>query len=151
MDNMLDNIVGRRATKLVTTLLSLVLLLGLCSVGLAEDCILIDSDADLDDFRAVATLAPTRQVVAVIVTEGIVRAYEGAGAMQSFATRAKLALPVIVGASADPRRDYKPDIRLPVWRSAAERLNGVLEKPAAPSPEARVPFLKSTRSDVSML
>lgn len=145
MDNMLDNIVGRRATKLVTTLLSLVLLLGLCSVGLAEDCILIDSDADLDDFRAVATLAPTRQVVAVIVTEGIARAYEGAGAMQSFATRAKLALPVIVGASADPRRDYKPDIRLPVWRSAAERLNGVLEKPAAPSPEARVPFLQSLR------
>ena len=36
-------------------------------------CIVIDSDADIDDMRAIATLAPKGNIAAIVVTEGIAR------------------------------------------------------------------------------
>jgi len=99
-------------------------------------CIVIDSDADLDDFRAVAALAPTGRIAAIVVTEGIARAAEGAGAMEVLLRRGDLSVPVIPGAGPDPDRPYRPDERLPEWRANAERLNGLLPAPAAPSARA---------------
>jgi hypothetical protein len=47
----------------------------------AQSSIVVDSDADLDDYRAVAALARTGRLSVVIVTVGISRSSEGAGAM----------------------------------------------------------------------
>jgi hypothetical protein len=71
-------IMSRTRRKLVAAI-AIVLFVGLPSASLAQSCIVIDSDADLDDFRAVAMLAPTGRVAAVVATEGIARAQEGAG------------------------------------------------------------------------
>src|SRR3954452_24091818 len=46
-------------------------------------CILVDSDAALDDFRAVAALAPTGRIAAIVTTEGVSNPSEGAGAMEA--------------------------------------------------------------------
>jgi hypothetical protein len=98
--------------------LAIVVMIGFPSIvpSLAESCIVVDSDADLDDFRAVITLASTGQLAAIVITEGIARAHEGAGAMENLLSHAGLVVPVIVGASADPERQYVPDKNLPVWR-----------------------------------
>jgi hypothetical protein len=92
-------------------------------------CIIIDSDAALDDVRAVATLASTGRIAAIVVTEGLARGPEGAGAMAALLARGGLSIPVIPGASPNPHRGYLPDERLPAWRANAERLNGLLPAP----------------------
>lgn len=96
-------------------------------------CIVIDSDAALDDLRAVAALAPTGRVAAIVVTEGLARAAEGAGAMEILLGRGDVSVPVIPGAGPNPDRGYRPDGRLAEWRANAERLNGTLPAPVAPS------------------
>src|SRR5258705_7624738 len=109
-----------RMKTLGLALLFLIILLGWTSTSFADECILIDSDAHLDDMRAVATLAPTGRVVAVITTEGIARSREGAGAMEAFLGRAGLKIPVIVGASTDPDRKYVKQADFDKGRSTAE-------------------------------
>ena len=71
-------------------------------------CILIDSDGDLDDYRAVAMLGLTGRIVAIVMTEGISRPVQGAGAMEKVLRRVQSILPthpvipVIPGASGNP-------------------------------------------------
>jgi hypothetical protein len=97
-------------------------------------CIIIDSDAALDDFRAVATLAPKNRIAAIIITEGISRSFEGAGAMEALLSRGGISIPVIPGVNPNPDRGYKPDSRLESqWRPNAERLNELLPAPRSPS------------------
>ncbi|TDH58457.1 hypothetical protein E2C06_32565 [Dankookia rubra] len=92
-------------------------------------CIVVDSDGDLDDYRAVAALAPNRRVAAIVMTEGIARPLQGAGAMEAVLRHGNLAIPVIPGASADPERQARPDKDFQAWRDNAERLNGLLPAP----------------------
>ena len=108
-------------------------LLAMIAPCLAQSCIVVDSDAGLDDYRAVSALAPTGRLSAVIVTEGISRSREGAGGMEAFLKRSGLYVPVLTGASASPRRVYVPKKDFPLWRDAAERLNGLRETVAAGS------------------
>lgn len=102
----------------------------------AESCIVVDSDADLDDYRAVAVIASTGRLTAIVVTEGISRSNEGAGAMGEFIRRSGLSIPVVAGASANPRRGYTPKPDFPRWRDSAERLNGLLGAAIVASPES---------------
>jgi hypothetical protein len=95
-----------------------------------HDCIVVDSDAALDDFRAVAALAPTGRIVAIVVTEGISRPEQGAVAMVAMLRRGGFTIPVLPGVAADPGRGYVPDRRLEEWRRNAESLNGMLGEPA---------------------
>ena len=95
-------------------------------------CILIDSDVDLDDLRAVAMLAPTGRVAAIVVTEGLSRGQQGAGAMEEMLRRAGVTIPVIVGAAPDPARPLQLSPRFPDWRANAERLNQLLPAPLEP-------------------
>ena len=127
--------------------LAIVVMIGFPSIvpSLAESCIVVDSDADLDDFRAVITLAPTGQLAAIVITEGIARAHEGAGAMENLLSHAGLVVPVIVGASADRERQYTPDKNLPAWRRAAEQLNGILTNPISPSIQTDGDFVRTLR------
>ena len=103
-----------------------------------RNCIVIDSDGGLDDFRAVATLAPTGRIAAIVMTEGLARPTEGAAAMRAFLDRSGKSIPVLAGAAANPDRGYAADPRLGAWRTNTERLNGVLPEPAAAqsAPEA---------------
>jgi hypothetical protein len=101
----------------------------------ADSCILIDTDADLDDYRAIATLASGQQNIrAIIVTEGISRRAEGAIAMQDFLRRSELTIPVLLGVSPDPDREREEPKKLPDWRKTAESLNGVLNPVGISSP-----------------
>jgi hypothetical protein len=116
-------------------IICLLLLLSLAVRAAAADtCILIDTDADLNDYRAIAALASGKQIRAIIVTEGISRRAEGAVAMQDFLRRSELTIPVLVGVSPDPYREYEERKGLLDWRRIAESLNGVLNSVGISSP-----------------
>ncbi len=86
-------------------------------------CLVVDSDVGLDDFRAVAALARTQRIAAVIATEGISSPARGAMAMAHLLAGASPPVPVLVG-SASPTPSA--DSWLPAARANAERLNTFL-------------------------
>jgi hypothetical protein len=96
-------------------------------------CVIIDTDVDLDDIRAIAVLAGSRRIVAIVTTEGIARSEEGAAAVKQFLQRIGAKIPVIPGESANPERDYVAESDLPRWREAAEHLNGTFSNAESPS------------------
>ncbi len=102
--------------------------------GPAQPCLVIDTDAGLDDFRAVAVLLPQRAPQAVVVTEGIAAVPGGSTAMAMFLASAPSSAPVIPGLAAahPPSYDWLPDVR-----AGAERLNGFLAQ--------AVPFAKRSQ------
>jgi hypothetical protein len=83
-------------------------------------CTVVDTDAGLDDFRALAVLAPARDVRAVVVTEGISGVQGGATAMSMFLAARGATPPVITGLASPNPPDYD---WLPAAREGAERLN----------------------------
>jgi len=93
------------------------------AAGPAQPCLVIDTDAGLDDFRAVAVLLPQRAPQAVVVTEGIAAVPGGSTAMAMFMASAPSSAPVIPGlaAATPPAYDWLPDVR-----AGAERINGFL-------------------------
>jgi Inosine-uridine preferring nucleoside hydrolase len=97
-------------------------------------CVLVDSDAGLDDVRAVAALAPHRRLAAIVVTEGLASNTAGAGAMRHLMAGLARPVPVIVGEAAPAGRGYTTQDWLPAVRAASDRLNGFLAAavPAAP-------------------
>jgi inosine-uridine nucleoside N-ribohydrolase len=110
------------------------------SAAVEGSCIVIDSDAGLDDFRAVAALAalgprvPAQRIAAVVVTEGLARTAEGAGAMEAFLRNSGLdEVPVVQGIPPNPKRQFRVEsplpYDLPTWRENTERLNGMLPAP----------------------
>jgi inosine-uridine nucleoside N-ribohydrolase len=105
----------------------------------SPECVVIDSDVDLDDIRAIAVLAGSKHVVAIVTTEGISRPREGADAVEHFLGRIGADIPVIRGESPNPSRGYVAKPGLPTWRKAAEHLNGTFgpfpnpELPSAPA------------------
>lgn len=98
-------------------------------------CIVIDSDGDIDDYRAVAMLAQTRRVVAIIMTDGLARPRQGAGAMEVLLQQGKLDIPVIPGIAPNPDRQRPRQPGFPKWQANAERLNEILPAPV----EGRLP------------
>lgn len=94
------------------------------------DCVLVDSDAGLDDLRALAVLAPNRRIAAGVVTEGLATPGGGARALRSFL--GDLGIPVLEGASAASDRDHDPRFidGLARWRATAETLNGTISPPS---------------------
>lgn len=53
----------------------------------AGRCVVIDSDAGLDDFRAIAVLAANQRVAAIVVTEGLSDPVEGSAAVEVLLAR----------------------------------------------------------------
>jgi len=100
----------------------------------AQPCLVIDTDAGLDDFRAVAVLLPQRAPQAVVVTEGIAAVPGGSTAMAMFLASAPSSAPVIPGLAAanPPSYDWLPDVR-----AGAERLNGFLAQAVPPASRAQ--------------
>jgi hypothetical protein len=95
-------------------------------------CVLIDTDAAIDDLRAVAVLVAGTRVVGVVATEGVTLPPRGAMALRHLLAAAGSPARVVVGAqSASPSAESW----LPPTRANAERLNGFLGE-AVPVPEA---------------
>lgn len=105
-------------------------------------CLLVDTDAALDDFRAMAALAGNRRITAVIVTEGIATPQRGAMAVAHLlaADRSSF-IPVLVGATTATlfSESWLGDVR-----ANAERLNGFLSEAVALTPSER-PFEDEVR------
>jgi hypothetical protein len=109
---------------------------GVVAGGVSADqrtCLVVDTDAGLDDFRAFAVVAPSRDIRAVVVTEGISGVPNGVTAMSMFLAARGATPPVLPGLAspAPPSYDWLPPVR-----AAAERMNNFL---AAPVPTAGVP------------
>jgi hypothetical protein len=111
---------GRKAV-LLTAVLALVWAgLGVASPAAdPKTCLVVDTDVGMDDYRALAVVAPARDVRAVVVTEGISGVPNGATAMSMF-----LAGPPVLPGLASPN----PPVYdwLPPVRAAAERMNNFL-------------------------
>jgi hypothetical protein len=75
-------------------------------------CLIIDSDGNIDDLRALAMLVPMRHVVAVITTDGMVNAHRGAATIARFLDLMKLPIArqpaVIVGQSRAVQDEAAP-------------------------------------------
>lgn len=114
----------------LVALLSLAFLLGSASTpftAAAGDsqaqhatCLVVDTDAGLDDYRAIGALLPGRDVTAVVVTEGISGVPGGSTATSMFLGSGQDAPPVIAGHASPTPPDYD---WLPAARAGAERLN----------------------------
>ena len=101
----------------------------------SPECVVIDSEVDLDDVRAIAVHAGSKHVVAIVTTEGITRPTEGAAAVEHFLGRIGAKIPLIRGESPNPQRGYVANPDLENWRNAAEHLNGT----CAPFPNPELP------------
>lgn len=102
--------------------------------GASSACVLVDTDAALDDLRAIAALIRNGRVVGVVATEGIASSAKGAMAISHLLAAANVrpGVAVIVGAASPaPSRESW----LPEARANAERLNGFLAE-AVPLPES---------------
>jgi len=96
-------------------------------------CTVVDTDAGLDDFRALAVLAPARDVRAVVATEGISGVRNGATAVSMLLAARGDSPRVLPGFASPAPPDYD---WLPAARAGAERLNNFLHDavPAAGDP-----------------
>lgn len=110
---------GRKAV-LLTAVLALVWAgLGVAAPADPKTCLVVDTDVGVDDYRALAVVAPARDVRAVVVTEGISGVPNGTTAMSMF-----LAGPPVLPGLASPNPpayDWLPPVR-----AAAERMNNFL-------------------------
>lgn len=91
----------------------------------AESCLLVDSDAAIDDFRAITALMPTGRVAAIVATAGVASPERGASAIAHLvaASPRTAGVPLVIGASSTAP---SPESWLPAARANAERLNRYL-------------------------
>jgi inosine-uridine nucleoside N-ribohydrolase len=119
---------------------ALILVIGWVGIGLPtlaadqlaatpRDCLIVDTDVGLDDYRALAVLLPERDVAAVVVTEGISGIQGGSTAISMFLASRDETPPVIPGLASETPPPYD---WLPTVRAGAERMNNFLH--------AAVPF-----------
>ena len=110
-------------------LLTAVLALVWAGLGVAapaadpKSCLVVDTDVGVDDYRALAVVAPARDIRAVVVTEGISWVRNGATAVSMFLAGRGVSPPVLPGMASPnpPAYDWLPPVR-----AAAERMNNFL-------------------------
>jgi hypothetical protein len=110
-------------------LLTAVLALVWAGLGVAtpaadpKSCLVVDTDVGVDDYRALAVVAPARDVRTVVVTEGISGVRNGATAVSMFLAGRGMSPPVLPGMASPtpPSYDWLPPVR-----AAAERMNNFL-------------------------
>jgi hypothetical protein len=124
----------RRALTVVLTLTLVMAGLGVAPAAEPRTCLIVDTDVGLDDYRALAVVAPARDVRAVVVTEGISGVSHGATAMSMFLAGRGVSPPVLPGLASPnpPAYDWLPPVR-----AVAERMNGFLGA-AVPSVPGRL-------------
>lgn len=101
-----------------------------------QDCMVIDTDWDIDDLMAVPAIVANENVAAIVTTEGYSRAPQSAGAIAALLANSsqKPSTSVIVGASQ--KEGYDPEVYpwIPEIRESLEKLNGLLLDPIIPAP-----------------
>jgi len=98
--------------------------------------VLIDTDFDIDDMMAIPVVTGSRNVKAMIVSEGYTLAPQGASALARFIAEPGQRSPaIIVGASYPGTRDIKKWPWLQDMRNAMHRSNDLLSKPLTPKVE----------------
>lgn len=109
---------------------------GAPAAGAPGACVLVDTDAATDDFRAIAALVRNVRVVGVVATEGVTLPLRGAMAVAHLLAPANLPtlVPVVVGLQSGAPSN---ESWLPEARASAERLNGFLAE--------AVPFAEGSR------
>lgn len=118
---------------------ALVAALGLATPAAAApaDCVVVDTDFDIDDLMSIPTVIGARHVAAVVTTEGFTRAPMGASAVERLiAEPGQRRIPVIVGAGinrsdADIAESFGDFV--PVYRALLDRLNNFLPTPLPPA------------------
>ena len=106
-----------------------------------EACVLIDTDFDIDDMMAIPVVTGSRNVKAMILSEGYTLAPQGASALSRFIAEPGQQSPlVIVGASYPGTRDTKKWPWLQDMRTAMQRSNDLLSKPLTPNVKAKRDF-----------
>ena len=113
-------------------------------------CFLVDTDMEIDDVRAITLLARTGRIAGVVVTEGISRTPEGVGALREALKRiGQDNIPVIRGASPNPKWAERlgPDLR--TWRENAERLNHLLDAPLPAADPPTVDIAAALRPELA--
>ena len=98
----------------------------LCYAYPQLDCVIIDTDAHLDDMRAIAVLAATKRIKAIVTTEGIADRFAGALAIQQLLQRiGSDNIPVFPGEEPNPKRKFTLKLeQIKEWRAIAQSLNG---------------------------
>lgn len=92
-----------------------------------DTCLVVDTDANLDDLRAIAVLAPYWRIAAVVASDGILEAEFGAPTLARFlAALDRSALPLVVQGRA---RD--PVVAVPNWGWRAEARSDAMRMEAA--------------------
>lgn len=102
------------------------------------DCVLIDTDVDIDDMMSIPTVVGARHVAAIVATEGYTLAPVGASAISRLiAEPGQRTIPVLVGAQAGmPEADIVEKIGSYVldYRGIMSRLNNFLPTELPPIP-----------------
>jgi hypothetical protein len=92
----------------------------------AVACLVVDSDSNLDDLRAIAIIATQRRVAVVVATDGILPADEGASTLARFLAGASSRTLIIRGQSRFASSPLPTFAWLPEVRKEAERLENEL-------------------------
>lgn len=117
-------------------------LAALCCAPIAgaasADCVVVDTDFDIDDMMSIPTVIGARHVAAIVTTEGYTLAPIGASAISRLiAEPGQRTIPVIVGAAAgmsDAEIEDKIGAYVLDYRAIMSRLNNFLPTELPPTP-----------------
>ncbi len=102
----------------------------------AQSCVVIDTDWDIDDLMAIPAVVVQRNVAAIVVTEGVSEPRGGAGAAATMLARPypEASLPVVVGMSSNSsvaNLGWLQDLR-----ASQLTVNGLLSEPIQVMPSS---------------
>jgi len=106
------------------------------SVAQKADCILIDTDFDIDDIMAIPQLLATGRVVGIITTEGVALAPESASAAMKLYGQPGVTkhVPVVIGSTYPGAKDLSAYPWLPPLRASMATANDLFVTPMIPDP-----------------
>lgn len=110
------------------------------------DCVVIDTDFDIDDMMAIPTVIGNRHVAAIVTTEGYTRAEAGAAALaRLIAEPDQRPIPIIIGANTDRTAAEIAENWpwLPYVRRTMSRLNDFLAAPPTPPGSAPRDYVRA--------
>lgn len=101
----------------------------------SKACVLIDTDFDTDDMMAIPLVITNKNVAAIIMTEGVSLAPQGASALSRFIAEpgAEPGVPVIIGANFPSKRDVSKWPWLLPKRAIMHQANRLLSAPLNPT------------------
>jgi len=108
------------------------------AAGAGDQCLVIDTDYDIDDMMSIPLLLANTRVAAIVTTEGYTLAPLGASALARLIAEPNSAthVPVVIGAAYPGKRDTSKWPWLADLRKWMDRSNGLLSVPLPPRPDS---------------